>query len=70
MPDYTIQLTRKASKQLDKLPDQVVSPILNTISKLASEPPPNGCKKLKGREAYRVRQGTIESFMKSLIKYY
>lgn len=57
MPNYTIVLSKKAQKQLDKLPNRIVEPILTAISSLEENPHPNGYKKLKGREAYRIRTG-------------
>ena len=57
MADYTIVLTRTVQKQLDKLPDTVISTLLNAIDELASNPRPDGCKKLKGRTGYRIRKG-------------
>ena len=57
MADYVVTLTRTAQKQLDKLPQQVAETILEAIEKLAIEPRPDGCKKLKGRSGYRIRKG-------------
>lgn len=57
MPEYSIFLTKTAAKQLDKLSDEVAETLLETIQSLASDPRPPGCKKLKGRDGYRVRQG-------------
>ena len=57
MAKYTVRLTKKAEKQLDKLSDHVALPILDAIEKLADQPRPAGCKKLKGRSGYRIRQG-------------
>ncbi|MCF8232442.1 MAG: type II toxin-antitoxin system RelE/ParE family toxin [Bacteroidales bacterium] len=57
MADYTVRLTRKAEKQLDKIPYEDVRKILNAIGYLAHHPRPQGSKKLKDREAYRIRQG-------------
>jgi mRNA interferase RelE/StbE len=57
MAEYTVVLTNTAQKQLDKLPDSVAIPLLDAIEKLADEPRPDGCKKLKGRAGYRVRRG-------------
>ncbi|GGC39001.1 hypothetical protein GCM10011386_33910 [Parapedobacter defluvii] len=57
MPKYAVVLTKKAEKQLDKLPDQIASSILQSISSLADNPRPFGYKKLKGRDAYRIRSG-------------
>lgn len=57
MLEYTILLTKTAIKQLDKLPDNVSDTLLIFIQSLATEPRPPGCKKLKGRDGYRVRKG-------------
>jgi mRNA interferase RelE/StbE len=57
MLKYTIVLTKKAKKQLDKLPDNIAEPIIQTIATLEFNPRPTGCKKLKGREGYRIRKG-------------
>ena len=57
MPNYTILLSKKAQKQLDKLSDHIAEPIFVAISELAENPRPSGCKKLKGREGYRIRIG-------------
>ena len=57
MADYTVVLTKTAQKQLDKLPDQIANTLLEAIEKLADEPRPDGCKKLKGRSGYRIRKG-------------
>ena len=40
MSIYTVVLTKKAAKQLDALSNDVASPIIDTISKLAEEPRP------------------------------
>ena len=57
MPEYTVSLSKKATKQLDKLSDKIAEPIFKAIGDLANDPRPSGCKKLKGREGYRVRIG-------------
>lgn len=57
MPEYTVKLAKRAEKQLDKLPDNVVGPILTAIAGLTTNPRPLGCKKLKGRNGYRIRVG-------------
>lgn len=56
---YHIFLSKTAQKQLDKLSDNIADPIINTIAMLANNPRPNGCKKLKGRDGYRIRQGNF-----------
>ena len=57
MKRYQVTLSKTAQKQLDKIPDNVASPILNSIAGLASDPRPQECKKLRGRNGYRIRQG-------------
>ncbi len=57
MPKYTVFLSKRAKKELDKLDDLMANPILTAIGNLAEDPRPNGCKKLRGREGYRIRIG-------------
>jgi mRNA interferase RelE/StbE len=57
MPDYEIRITKTAQKQLDKLPGSVAGILFDTILSLADNPRPFGCKKLKGRDGYRIRKG-------------
>jgi mRNA interferase RelE/StbE len=57
MPKYTAVLSKKAQKQLDKLSDTIAEPILEAIADLEENPRPTGCKKLKGRDGYRIRVG-------------
>ncbi len=57
MPEYTIFITKTAQKQLTKLPYDVAEMLLSAIQSLADDPRPPGCKKLKGRDGYRIRQG-------------
>ena len=57
MADYTIVLSKKAQKQLDKLSDDIAASIFETISGLENNPRPPGYIKLKGREGYRIRVG-------------
>lgn len=57
MVTYSITISKSAQKQLDKLQDDIAGRIIASIYDLAKDPRPNGCKKLKGREAYRIRVG-------------
>lgn len=57
MGKYTVLVSKTAQKQLNKLPDNIATPLIEAIGSLADEPRPHGCKKLKGREAYRIRKG-------------
>ena len=57
MPNYTIILSKRAQKQLDKLPDNITEPIIEAITGLEDSPRPKGYKKLKGRDGYRIKVG-------------
>lgn len=57
MAKYVISLSKKAQKQLDQLSDTIAEPIIQAIATLATNPRPIGCKKLKGRDGYRIRIG-------------
>ena len=57
MAKYTVSLSKRAQKQLDKLSDSIAEPIFIAIDNLAKNPRPHGCKKLKGRDGYRIRIG-------------
>ena len=54
---YQVNLKKSVVKDLEKLPDIVLKRIQKTILALSSNPRPDGCKKLKGRDDYRVRIG-------------
>jgi len=54
---YTVKLSKKAEKQLDKLSFKVTKQLLKVIFELSNNPRPFGYIKLKGRNAYRVRKG-------------
>lgn len=55
---YQIEFTKSAIKQLNKLPNNIQERIDARILDLATEPRPNGVKKLKYDEnSYRIRVG-------------
>ena len=54
---YKILLERKVIYQLKKLPNQDYLKIKKKIYSLSYNPFPKGYIKLKGRHAYRIRQG-------------
>lgn len=55
---YRILISKKAAKELRKLPKQAVKAIAATIDQLSTDPRPDGCKKLEAYlNAYRVRVG-------------
>jgi len=53
--DYSLSFSKLALKKLDKINDPYYSNIKTAISNLTQNPRPKGCKKLKGREGYRIR---------------
>ena len=55
---YKVEILKDALKQLKKLSSELQERIKLKIDDLATEPRPNGFKKLKGKEnAYRIRVG-------------
>ncbi|MEW6208589.1 MAG: type II toxin-antitoxin system RelE/ParE family toxin [Acidobacteriota bacterium] len=55
---YTLEIIRSAKKQMDDLEDETASRIDAVILKLAANPRPPGCKKLKAQKnTLRVRVG-------------
>jgi mRNA interferase RelE/StbE len=69
---FKIIFKQAASKELEKLPNNIILKIVEAIMNLANYPKPNGCKKLKGKteDLYRIRIGdyrviySIESLIK------
>jgi mRNA interferase RelE/StbE len=57
MKKYVILIERYAQKQIMKLDKKVIPQIKSAIASLADNPRPQGCQKLKGEEAYRIRVG-------------
>jgi mRNA interferase RelE/StbE len=54
---YQIIIEKPARKEIQKINQADRVSIIQSIQELADEPRPNGCKKLKGREAWRIRVG-------------
>ncbi len=54
---YQILISQTAQRQLDNLPDKIADLLIQVISGLEKNPRPHGCKKLKGRNGYRIRKG-------------
>ena len=52
---YNVTLKKRAIKALTKINEPYYSNIKEAIYDLSNEPRPKGCKKLKGRDAYRIR---------------
>ena len=54
---HAIIISRSAAKDYGRIPNSQIPRINRTIDGLASNPRPSGYKKLKNRDAYRVRVG-------------
>lgn len=54
---YTVVIPRSVQKQLDKLRDDAADRILLRLVELEAQPRPPDVKRLKGREAWRIRVG-------------
>jgi len=54
---YSIQILRRAQKELAQLPKQEYERIKEAVENLSHGPRPQGCKKLTGREGWRIRVG-------------
>ena len=52
---YKISLKKRAIKALEKINEPHYSNIKEAIYSLSNNPRPSGCKKLKGRDGYRIR---------------
>ena len=54
---YEVFILRRAQKELANLPKTDYERMRNAIVALAENPRPAGCKKLTGREGWRIRSG-------------
>ena len=54
---YKVNFSKKASKSLQDISESFYSNIKKSILSLSQNPRPFGYKKLKNREAYRIRVG-------------
>ncbi|WP_089730075.1 type II toxin-antitoxin system RelE family toxin [Candidatus Thiosymbion oneisti] len=54
---YTIRIKQNAQKSLAKISQPYQAKIIGSIRNLSNEPRPSGCKKLIGRDAWRIRVG-------------
>ena len=55
--NYAVFILRRAQKELAGLPREAFEQTKQCILRLAKEPRPVGCRKLTGREGWRVRVG-------------
>lgn len=54
---YTLHIEKKASRQVERLPKDIIKKILTALDKLQDDPRCIGSKKLQGRDGYRFRAG-------------
>ncbi len=52
---YKIVIKKSAKKELEQISPPYTQKIIDAIDALAENPKPEGVKKLKGEEAYRIR---------------
>lgn len=57
MAVYNVFIEKAVYKQLKNVPERDYQKIMTSIAALANNPRPVGCKKLKGRPGYRIREG-------------
>lgn len=57
MSRYKIEIKASARKELRKLDSRVRKRVVEAIADLADVPRPDGCKKLKAVDGYRIRVG-------------
>lgn len=53
--DFKVKINKKSIKSLSKINEPYYSKIKTAIYDLQNNPRPRGCKKLKGRNGYRIR---------------
>lgn len=57
MDKYTVFITKTVQKQLNRLPNDLADKLEQKMLLLEEDPRPYDSKKLKGRDAYRLRLG-------------
>jgi len=57
MVNYKIEIKKSATKEIARLPKNILKRVIIKIQSLSNEPRPSGCKKLTADEKYRVRVG-------------
>ncbi len=53
----TVEITKRAEKQLARINKPTAERIAQAVAALADDPRPNGCKKLVGDGRWRIRVG-------------
>lgn len=57
MAIYKIFIEKAVYRQLKNIPERDYQNVMISIASLAENPRPPGCKKLRGRPGYRIREG-------------
>jgi mRNA interferase RelE/StbE len=57
MAKYKVFIERAVYKHLQYIPEKDYQKLIRSIASLENNPRPVGCKKLKGRTGYRIREG-------------
>ncbi|HEY0545172.1 MAG TPA: type II toxin-antitoxin system RelE/ParE family toxin [Pyrinomonadaceae bacterium] len=57
MNNYTLLILRRAQKELARVPVNDYERVRDAMGALATVPRPTGCRKLVGREGWRIRIG-------------
>ncbi len=52
---YAVFILRRAQRELADLPSEIYEHAKEAIASLGEEPRPHGCRKLTGREGWRIR---------------
>ena len=55
--DYKIEIKKSAAKEIKSLPEKYLKKVLDKISSLSNTPRPKDCKKLTGKNDFRIRVG-------------
>ena len=55
--NYSVLILRRAQKELARLPLGIYERTKEAIRNLGDDPKPPGCRKLAGREGWRIRVG-------------
>jgi len=61
---YRVSILRRAQKELANLPSEAFERVRDPLRSLADDPRPLGCKKLQGREGWRIRVGNYRVLYK------
>jgi hypothetical protein len=62
---FQVILPKSVQKELDRLPDDIVNRILARLRGLEANPRPADVKKLKGRDAWRIRAGGLPRHLRN-----